>query len=60
MRYRRRNEDDVWHFCNNCPNLPRKSFEEKFGRPATGELCSVCQAKLLDQSCEVLAGPLPS
>lgn len=55
MRYRRRNNSDVWHFHTRCQHWPRALESTRPGgrvferhaklKPTTGELCNECRAK---------------
>jgi hypothetical protein len=51
MAYRRRNSSDAWHWCRNCSNWPTVNYDEQYGRPTTGELCSECRAKDAANNC---------
>lgn len=44
MAYRKREDGNIWHWCKNCSHWPREDFDEKAGKPFTGELCNECQA----------------
>lgn len=48
---RRLKGSDTWHWCSNCSNWPTASFEEKPGRPSSGDLCNECKAKEASGAC---------
>ena len=45
MAYRRRNNNDTWHFCRNCSLWPTSDFAEQGSKPTTGELSNQCRSK---------------
>ena len=49
--YRRRENNDTWHFCKNCSNWPRQDYVERETKPTTGELCNECIAKERNGTC---------
>jgi glycosyltransferase involved in cell wall biosynthesis len=58
MQFRRRREDDTWHFCNNCSRWPTEDYEEQEITPPTGE-CSECRLKWDSGTCEYVGGYAP-
>lgn len=49
---RRRKGSDTWHWCRNCSNYPTSNYDEKPGRPTSGDLCNECRAKEKDGTCQ--------
>ena len=50
--YLRKPGSDVWHWCRNCPRLPRGvAYDVLYSRPATGRLCSHCQTLSREGAC---------
>lgn len=49
--YRRRGDNDTWHFCSNCSNWPTSGYDERTSEPTTGELCNECRAKRTAGTC---------
>lgn len=45
MKYRKRRGSDTWHWCTNCSNWPTSDYEEREGKPTSGELCNECKGK---------------
>jgi len=43
--YRKRKDRDTWHWCKNCFNWPTSSYESRYSKPSSGELCNECKAK---------------
>jgi hypothetical protein len=46
MAYRRRNESNTWHWCENCNNWPTtpRTYVERRDEPKSRELCEECSA----------------
>lgn len=51
MAYRRKQNNDRWHFCTNCSNWPTKNYIESTSRPTYGELCDKCKDKENNGNC---------
>lgn len=49
--YRRAQEGDTWHFCENCSHWPTEDYVEQRQAPRTGELCNECEAKRREGNC---------
>ena len=47
--YRKRKDNDTWHWCTNCSNRPTSNYDSEFHagkeRPRSGELDNECKAK---------------
>ncbi|MGH7834192.1 MAG: hypothetical protein ACREQK_11150 [Candidatus Binatia bacterium] len=43
--YRKKLDQDIWHFSSNCSNYPTTNYYLQFTRPSTGELCKECKSK---------------
>lgn len=50
--YRRRKDEDAWHFCTNCSKWPTSDYIERDDKPTDGELCNECRAKEKSNNCE--------
>ncbi len=51
--YRRHEDSDVWHHCQNCIDWPAESFVERIGpNPPTGKPCAECNAKQDAERCD--------
>ena len=51
--YRRHEDSDVWHHCQNCIDWPAESFVERIGpSPPTGKPCEECYAKQVAERCD--------
>jgi len=48
--YRRRNENDLWHWCRNCLNDPKSDYETCSTRPVS-KLCDECKEKEEEDTC---------
>lgn len=44
-KYRKKKGSDTWHWCTNCSNWPTSDYDEREGKPSSGELDNECQAK---------------
>jgi len=44
IAYRRRNESNTWHWCENCSNWPTtpRTYVERRDEPKSRELCEEC------------------
>ncbi len=51
--YRRKEEGDKWHWCENCQNWPTENFEEQYNRPDNGQLCQKCTENSNKGTCEL-------
>jgi hypothetical protein len=49
--YRRKKDNDTWHFCSNCSNWPAIDFVSAHAKPSTGEICNECKSKLVANTC---------
>lgn len=52
MKYRRLKGKDTWHWCTNCSNWPTGGYDERDGKPTSGELCNECRAKESARTCQ--------
>jgi hypothetical protein len=43
--YRRKNNSDTWHWCNNCSIWPTSDYKEAKRKPTSGKFCNQCKAK---------------
>jgi len=57
MLYRRRVDDTVWHFCQNCSCWPDERCQEETVEPPRESLCAECTAKTKELACEVVPQP---
>jgi uncharacterized protein (DUF433 family) len=51
VTYRRRMNNDTWHWCRNCSTWPTNDYEESPSRPTVGELCNECHGKQRAGTC---------
>lgn len=49
--WRRKKGQDTWHKCANCSNWPAFNYDVSHTKPASGELCNECAAKLKADNC---------
>ena len=49
--FRRRLDQDTWHFCTNCSQWPWREFVEQENKPANGEECNECKTRQATQTC---------
>ena len=41
--FKRKTDNDTWHWCTNCPNYPKGSdVVISYSKPSYGELCKEC------------------
>jgi hypothetical protein len=52
MTYRKLNGTDIWHFCQNCSNWPKVSYQEEQESPRWGRICDECKAKDVKGECQ--------
>jgi len=52
MAYRKKEKSEVWHWCSNCSNFPKKDYEERKTKPRNGKLCYECTGKDKGGSCK--------
>lgn len=57
MIYRRRDEDTLWHFCQNCPHWPWERFQERTIEPPRDSLCGECTSRTEKLTCEAVPEP---
>lgn len=57
MIYRNRNDDRLWHFCQNCAAWPRENYREQTIEPPRDELCAECTDRIEQLKCEVVPEP---
>jgi len=50
--YRKLRDEQVWHFCRNCPNWPRAGYEERDNRNPPHEFCRGCIEMHHEETCE--------
>ena len=50
--YRKLPDEQVWHFCRNCPNWPRAGYEERDNRNPPHEFCRGCIEMHHEEACE--------
>jgi len=43
--YRKRKEDDTWHWRPDCSNWPQSEYEQIYGNAKYGKFCEECRAK---------------
>jgi hypothetical protein len=45
--YRKRHDENVWHWCGNCTDFPSSGYTNRLTKPPKdeGELCNACLAK---------------
>jgi hypothetical protein len=53
MEYRRKKENDRWHWCRDCSNWPTLDYVSKNTKPTSGELCNECKAKNREGICRL-------
>ena len=51
-KYRRKKGRDTWHFCTNCSNWPKLSYDSNNSKPKNGEFCNECKAKEKAKKCQ--------
>ncbi len=44
IEYRKKKGDQIWHFCQNCPDYPKEDYDSWCGgtRPPGGKICEEC------------------
>jgi len=52
MVFRKRKGSDTWHFCMNCSQWPTVDYDQQYNKPATGEQCNECKAKVASGNCK--------
>lgn len=52
LPYRRRKEQDTWHFCRNCSNWPTDQYEKMIKKPVDGEICNECESRFRNKECD--------
>ncbi len=50
--YRKRVDNDTWHWCKNCSNWPTEDREARHTKPTSGELCDECETKDSEGNCK--------
>ena len=50
--YRRKKEEETWHFCFNCSHWPWRDFVESLTKPPAEKLCNECKTKLAEKNCD--------
>ena len=50
--YRKRNNKDTWHWCQNCSLWPSSDYKEVKRKPTSGKLCYQCAAKAKRGDCK--------
>jgi hypothetical protein len=48
--YRKRLDEDIWHFHSDCPFYPTTNVYAQFILPSTGELCPECKSRSAEGS----------
>lgn len=43
--YRKKRDEDIWHWCKNCSKWPKSDYKEVNSRPESGEFCRECLIK---------------
>ena len=54
--YRRKKGKITWHWCKNCPNYPKSSYDLMYikstkTRPLTSKFCKKCEKKEKRNDC---------
>lgn len=52
LGYRQSQNTDKWHYCSNCSSWPLSNYIELWVEPTSGKICSECERKRLEGSCQ--------
>ncbi|MDQ5841474.1 MAG: hypothetical protein M3537_10120 [Chloroflexota bacterium] len=50
-RWRRKRGSKVWHFCTNCSNWPKSTYDEVTTKPTSGKFDTECRSKDANGNC---------